>query len=419
MTEAFTKPSTLAERLLLFTGILILPFQDLSSGIEGVSFTWAFFLLVGLYVVLHRLNEFIRIVFYPLFLGLFCFMGFAFLMESLHLFRTYSEINQILQMVLGGALVASLCRDDKAMNTMIWAYVLNGVWISIFLISTGYSILTGAIARNPEKASEIRYFALSSVTWANWNVLGFFMVQAMAGVLTLFFTIKKSALWQILLSSFVILLVLGVLVTMSRGASLALLVVSLVVSFSYGVFRLKTLVMVAIAGVTILTLAPSVIFERITASNAAEGTKKLQEGRMVIYKIAGETWPEYILTGVGTGNFWKDWGREKGFAINALAGKGVIGGHNAFLQSTFYWGFASLIFLFGTVWQIFRFLRSRDPNERNTVFLKGVGTALFILLCVSTSLFSKTYSFYLGMIAALWMRAQISSQPSSTSINAE
>ncbi len=50
-----------------------------------------------------------------------------------------------------------------------------------------------------------------------------------------------------------------------------------------------------------------------------------------------EAIPEVSLMGVGTGNFWGQWGMWSGF-YSEFKGRGtIVGAHNAYLQILIYW----------------------------------------------------------------------------------
>jgi hypothetical protein len=105
--------------------------------------------------------------------------------------------------------------------------------------------------------------------------------------------------------------------------------------------------------------------------------------------------PEYIVTGVGIGNFWRLWGYNHGW----LGGHGVVGAHNSFIQVSLYWGIAGLGLLLLVIWRSYRSLPPSPGSEILSLALFGIALSLFLFLFVSHMLYAKQLSIGLGIIA--------------------
>lgn len=107
------------------------------------------------------------------------------------------------------------------------------------------------------------------------------------------------------------------------------------VLYAHGVKQGKALILVSILGLGIYVFVPEAVWSRMTFSTAtSEGGK--MEGRAYIYTTALNRLPEYVVAGVGAGNFFGKWGFDNGFFRDS--GNNVLGAHNTFLQVTIFWG---------------------------------------------------------------------------------
>src|SRR5262249_13681664 len=141
----------------------------------------------------------------------------GFLVEFSHSYSSYEDLLRIGQMFAGAIMVASLCRDRRALYTSIYGYLIAGVWISIFLFLTTYGALRGATASNFQEAEQIRVQIFPGQPFAaNLNELAFFTAQGATVALALAFTAKSARLRNLFLGGTLFCLV-GTLLTFSRG----------------------------------------------------------------------------------------------------------------------------------------------------------------------------------------------------------
>jgi hypothetical protein len=141
-------------------------------------------------------------------------------------------------------------------------------------------------------------------------------------------------------------------------------------------------------------LIPQAVWERMSFSTDSEGGTI--EGRARVYTAAVEYLPEYIVAGVGAGNFWGDWGSQTDFAH----GLGVTGTHNGFLQVAIYWGLAGLLGLLWIIWRAYRCLPRHDGKDPLLLCLIGVSLSLCLVLMTIHNLYSKEFAIGLGLLVA-------------------
>jgi O-antigen ligase len=150
--------------------------------------------------------------------------------------------------------------------------------------------------------------------------------------------------------------------------------------------------MVTALAVGALIWIPQVVFARLTFSAD-------HDSRRVVYRAAFDHLPEYILTGVGAGNFWGAWGMQSGYHVNHGPGQdGVRGAHNAFIQVTINWGLAGLLALIAVVYLAYRCLPRGGGKDELVLCLYGMAVAIVLGMMVSHLLTVKEYSLGLGLL---------------------
>jgi hypothetical protein len=118
--------------------------------------------------------------------------------------------------------------------------------------------------------------------------------------------------------------------------------------------------------------------------------------RTRIYKAAIDHLPEYILAGVGAGNFWGSWGQRTAFYKDSV--RAVYGAHNAFIQVTICWGLTGLLMLIAVVYLAYRCLPRRGGKDALVLCLYGISIAVLLHMMVSHVLASKFNTLILGLL---------------------
>lgn len=124
------------------------------------------------------------------------------------------------------------------------------------------------------------------------------------------------------------------------------------------------------------------------------------ESRADLYWRAFQHWDEYVMTGVGAGNFWNKWGFDHDFASGSAFSINVSGLHNIFLQVMVNWGLPGLLAFIVVVWQAYRCLPIRCGSDPLALGLLGIAVSLASLLFFSHGFYDKFFSLGLGMLVA-------------------
>jgi hypothetical protein len=116
-----------------------------------------------------------------------------------------------------------------------------------------------------------------------------------------------------------------------------------------------------------------------------------------IYLEVINRFPEYVLTGVGMGNFYGSWGKNTKFHIN----EDITGVHNCLAQVTIFWGIIGLACYVFLIWRGFRSVRT-CARRRGTFGLAIVGLSAAALMwsMFIHELERKEFSIVLGLLIA-------------------
>jgi hypothetical protein len=305
------------------------------------------------------------------------------------------ELKSYGYMFAGAVVIASLCRDRQGLRAGLYGYLLASIWLSVFLILNFYGSFGGAVATNLQEAGAIRgaVFANNPLI-ANLNTMAFQTAQGVIVALALSLIASSSRQRNLFLGVALFCLV-ATFVPMSRGAIVITAASCAAVMFAYQGRRIRTLIVAVVLGAGALVLAPEAAFIRLSSSMATSYYQEEEDGRAKIYMAAVEHLPEYMMTGVGAGNFWDWWAESHEFRSH----DGPSGAHNCFIQVTLYWGLAGLLTLIAVIWQAYRCLPKRCGADALSLSLLGLGMSLLFYLMVVHTLYTKEFSLGLGMLA--------------------
>ena len=141
---------------MLAMAIIALPAENHFLFLPGFSILFVLFGAIALYVTLARFSHLLRILFHPVFLAGYAFLGFGFLMEVTHDNADYHELIRVAQMIIGAILVATLCRDWAALRAACYGYLAAGLYLALLLFMTSYGALSQATSSNFQEASQLR-----------------------------------------------------------------------------------------------------------------------------------------------------------------------------------------------------------------------------------------------------------------------
>jgi len=192
---------------------------------------------------------------------------------------------------------------------------------------------------------------------------------------------------------------LGSFLTMSRGGVAMSIASCGTMLFMGGGKQSRKLLPLLILGSIVFLMIPGAIWSRMTFSTEVREGNKM-ESRARVYTTALDRLPEYIMTGVGAGNFLNKWGYEKGFATGSARSINVGGAHNCFLQVTINWGLLGLLGFLAILWQARLCLPRQCGSDGTALALVGLAVSLVLLMLVSHEFYDKRFALGLGMLVA-------------------
>jgi hypothetical protein len=399
--------TTTLDRLLLMVLAVLIPLGPFLPAAAGFTTLYLLFAVVAGYTLLNRPGAVARTWSHPVFLAAFVLLITAILIESLHPFARYGDIFSTGSMFVGALVVASLCRDRRALRVSIYGYLIGAVLISVMLFMTAYGTLQVATATDFSEAQRVRKESLEEVD-ANPNGLGRSAGHGAAIALALGLT-ARSPLRRNLFFGLTLFCVVASSLSMSRGAMVGVGASCATIMYAYGVRNMKVILVATALAVGALLWIPEAVFSRMSFS--LERSSGKMESRGLFYKAAIDHLPEYVLTGVGAGNFKDSWGMGTDFYRPSR--KVVYGAHNAFIQVTIFWGIAGLLALMWVVYLAYCCLPTGGGKDVLVLCLCGIGVAILLQMMAGHGLANKSYSLVLGMLVGgqrwIWPKGMIRS----------
>lgn len=384
--------STLVERFLLMTAIIILPLENAIPTVAGMSVSFLVFALLATYVILNRPRTLGTICYHPVFIAAYAFIGVSALLEFSSPLPRYLEIRRFGEMIGGMVCVAVLCRDRAGLTAGLYGYMAASLWVSVQLYLTSYGVLQDiGPASDFQQATNMR----SNVDVGfriNLNTLGFVCMQG--GIVAFALSLADKAKHRrILLIGITCCCLVASFLSMSRGNTLGSAVSVAAILYTFGAKQGRALILAAILGMGLYTLVPDAVWSRMAFSTAV-GESGRMEARAHIYTIALTHLPEYILAGVGAGKYYGGWAIEKGFVAH---GK-LIGAHNSLLQIAVYWGVLGLVVFLWIIWCIYRSIPLGCGRDGLSLALVGIIVSLGLWLLQNHTYYMKSFAFGVGLL---------------------
>jgi hypothetical protein len=392
--------TTVVERLLLTMVIAILPIEKYVPRIGPVSVLYALFAVLAGYVLWNRPRTFSRLVWHPVFRAAYFMLFVACLVETLHPYATYTIPFRIAQMAIGAVVIATLCRDKAALYAAMYGFILAGIGVSTFLIFKGNRSLHEAMAADYKAATQLRTNTFQTDLHFELGTLAWMAGQGVVVALALALAARSPKQRYLFLFCGLICLV-GTFMPLSRGGvlitALSCLTVIVVYLLAHPSKQGRTLIATAVLLATVFVAVPDAVFSRLQFSTEENSHGKM-EGRARIYTSAITYLPEYVLDGVGAGNYWTAWAANTTFEKNDF-GK-IDGPHNCFIVMTVYWGLAGLITFIVVVWRAYLCVPLRHREDTLAICLYGLSVGWFLRLMVVHTLYDKAFSFGFGLLVA-------------------
>lgn len=169
--------------------------------------------------------------------------------------------------------------------------------------------------------------------------------------------------------------------------------------YTCGIKYGKAVMFACVLGLGVYALVPNAVWSRMEFSTQVNNGQ--MESRAKLYTNALNRLPDYILSGVGAGNYWGDWGTKMGFAPRAH----VKGAHNTFIQIAIYWGIFGLFAYLLILWFVYRAIPSRCGRDELAVAMVGLMVSLSTLLLQSHNFSDKPFALGMGLLigARYWI----------------
>lgn len=383
--------TTKVERALLFIAIIVLPLETMIPTVAGLSSSFIVFSLLAGYLLIYHPQVLLRTACHPLFLAVYALLAVGLVVESLHPFARYQDLFRVALMVAGAILVASLCRDRKALWSCILGYFVLGLWMSILLIATSYGALRASSATDFNEGSKVRKEVQeeSNPLQANMNAMaittGHGVVVAL--VLALVATTKMRRVFLFGATGFCLI---ATFLPLSRSGIVIVSIACTLVLLTFKGRKVRAVLAALVLAVSIMAFVPDAAYSRLSFTTQSSGEH--QESRARIYTAAVVHLPEYALFGVGAGNFWRLWGYNHGW--------GLVGPHNCYVAVTIYWGLLGFAAFIGVVIKAYRCLPRGCGRDPLGLALLGISVSLLLFTFVTHVLYAKEFSIGLGLLAA-------------------
>lgn len=384
--------TTPVERFLLLVAMTTLPLEKHLPTVAGMSLSFLIFAVLAAYIIVNRPRALGEIWYHPVFIAAYAFVGVAFLLEFSSPLSRYDEIIRFAQMIGGAVCVAALCRDRSGLAVGLYGYIGAALWVSILLYLTSYGMLTEmGTTSSFQQASNLRGQLDTGIT-ANKNALAFVCTQGAIVAFALSLS-DRFRHFRILLLGMGIFCLVAAFLPMSRGAAVISSVSVATILYAHGIKHGKALILASILGIGIYILVPDAVWSRMAFSTEV-GQSGRMEARAHVYTTALNRLPEYIMAGVGAGNYYAWWGLEKGFSSL----RGLIGAHNALLQIAIFWGVLCLFIYLWFIWLVYRSIPLRCGRDGLSLALLGVIVSLGMLVMDSHSFYDKWFAFGVGLL---------------------
>jgi len=390
--------TTVIERWLLFLGIVLLPLQDHIPSVAGVSVMFIVFAFMALYVVLIRSKFLVRTMVHPVFQTLYLLLAIAMLMEFVHLDSNLFVIRRMLLMVFGALVLATLCRDQKALRVGVYSYLVSGFLMALNMLIVGYEPLSLARVSTLEEAGAMqRMVSQEDLLRMNLNKMAFVIAQG--AVVALVLGLAKRGRWWLLL--FAVISAIGVTLTMSRGGLVILGLTVLYILTLKGQMRWRMFAVLIIGLLVLYFLVPESALKRIELTDWNFLSDPHPSGRARTYLAAVVHFREYALYGVGFGNFWQKWGLSSWFRKGAT----VHGTHSYFISVWVYWGLFAELALLWTLIRLRKLLPRGEDVESFKLGLKVIAISTFLFMFLNNVLSDKSYSIIIGLLVGsnIWI----------------
>jgi O-antigen ligase len=376
--------------ILVVIPIIAMPFENQYT-IVGFSLAkLTIFPLLGW--VLLQPTHLLHALRHPAFLFGLAFLGWGAISEGFHPSSDWEFIYRVAQTLAFAALIATVASNRVAFRRILLAMAVVCCFLAIYLIYNFYGSVSLQVT-SETAASNLRDSTLREMSLATGiNILGYTVGMGAVIALTHFILTKRKLL-RVVWGGVYVLCAVGCFIPLSRGALIALVLGSiLVISRNLSSFIRPGRMLLFVAVVAFLfSVVPDALTERYsTLKPRQEVANEKPEARAKLLTATLESMPQYWRFGIGSGNYWKQWGRANGF--------GTLGPHNGFLAAWIFFGLPGFLLLCLTCFAAVRACPSREDKSFESAVLFGFLGMGFVWLLFTHSLYLKPFSVILGLL---------------------
>lgn len=411
--------TTLAGRVLLFTSIVMLPLQDYFPQVAGMSTSFLIFAALAVYVIVNCPHSLGKIWSHPVFVAAYVFIGVSALLEFSSPLSRYSDIIRFGHMITGAVCIAAVCRDRSTLAAGLYGYIATALWVAVVLYLTAYGTLQGMAASSGDfhEADKIRAQAFENKPMkANLDALGFICAQGAIVAFALSLSDKVKH-FRLLLLGIVAFCLVASFLPMSRGAAMVCLVCLAAISYTQGVRHGKVLIFACVLGAVVYMVVPDAVWSRMVYTTEVGESGKM-ESRAKLYTTALNRLPEYVVAGVGAGNFFEKWGYEKWYTKQIHGVVVPIAAHNTPLAITVYWGIMGLSIFAWFIWCLYRSIPFGCGRDGLALALLGIILSLSLYMMQIHGFYDKQFALGIGLLVGarqwIWPRGVVERRADSS-----
>lgn len=373
------------DRLLIFLLVFSIYFEANLPYAGDASTPFLIFGFTFIYVSFTRLKALLRLFSSKYFVVSLAFGLICVFMETLHPFPDYLPIVRYMNMTLGIFCIAVLCRDKMAFDIALSTFVFASALQSLILISGAASLLRGFTAEGFYDATRARIIAFEQFFLrGNLNEISYFSsIGAIIGIIWYYYEKVTWKRW--LIAGFTVPSILGVFLPASRTGAVIFFASLFLFLFKSKINVRKWVLPTILLAVFLILTVPEVVWVRL---GSLIHLTDLQEtdSRTKVYAAVFHTLDQYVLTGVGAGNYWHGWAVDSGIT-NRFSTDTAMAAHNAYFQLWIYWGLPGILGFFGLIYTYQSALnRNLEGDWRKT--------ALYIFIMMIPMIFLFYHSFY-------------------------
>ncbi len=346
MQELQMYRSTSFEKVLLFLAVISILFEPYLPFFSGASTAFYVFSFIMSYTLFMRMSEFRVILKSKYFIGTIGFVLVCVFMESIHLYPSYTDIFRFMNMALGMFCIAVLCRDKKAIDVIIYTFILSTAIHAGYMMLGPMSSLNSMSAQGFDEASKARIQAFEDFTIHDYlNQTSVFSgLGTILAIIAWYYEPVKLKRWILLVV--ILFCMIGTFLPTSRTGALVLFLSLIAFAYKTNVKIKKWVIPTIIFGLLIFFIVPEVVWVRISSVGRISELREA-DSRVKMYTTIVQMLQKYILTGVGCGYYWKHWAVDNGLT-NIMTIYEPLAPHNAFLMIWIFWGlpaFLSFVYL--------------------------------------------------------------------------